>query len=72
MHASGYDSSSSILLNRAVVYIIHFLLKSLNTSSGMPSIPGALFFFNAFRAAVISLSTIGSSRMGTDGEIGGL
>ena len=38
----------------------------------MPSIPGALFFFNVFRAAVISLSTIGSSRMGTNDVTGGL
>ena len=47
-----------------------FIIEKFN--GGMPSIPGALFFFNMFRAAVISLSTIGSSRMGTNDVTGGL
>ena len=69
LHISGYDSCSSSLLNSAVANITSWLWNILKTRGGRPSRPSALFFFRAFKAALTSISSIGSSRIGTVCEL---
>ena len=66
LHNSGYDSCSSNLLKSAVVNVSSWLWNILKTKGGSPSKPGALFFFKAFKAALTSNSSIGSSKIGIE------
>ena len=61
LQASGKDSLDRIELNNAVKCATRLLLKSLNTTGGRPSGPGALCRFNLLMANNTSSSENGVS-----------